>query len=65
MDRVDDVFLDNVVGGSNVSGTLMNAFTSIVKFIYEVGEGIGSSIRRISEGDLCPLKWLYILIYLS
>ena len=56
MDRVDDAFLDNVVGGSNVSGTLMNAFTSIVKFIYEVGEGIGSSIRRISEGDLCPLK---------
>ena len=65
MDRVDDAFLDNVVGGSTVSGTLMNAFTSIVKFIYEVGEGIGSSIRRISEGDLCPLKWLYILIYLS
>ena len=56
MDRVDDAFLDNVVGRSSVSGTLMNAFTSIVKFIYEVGEGIGSSIRRISEGDLCPLK---------
>ena len=35
MDRVDDVSLDKVIGGSSVSGTLMNAFTSIVKFIYE------------------------------
>ena len=56
MEKADDISLDNIVGGSNVSGTLMNAFTSIVKFIYEVGEGIGSSIRRMSEGNLCPLK---------
>ena len=43
--------MDNVY-----SGTLLNAFTTIIKFIYEVGEGIGSSLRRIGEGDLCPLK---------
>ena len=56
MDKVLDDKLDKIIGGSSVSGTLLNAFTTIIKFIYEVGEGIGSSLRRIGEGDLCPLK---------
>lgn len=56
MDKVLDNELDKIIGGSSVNGTLLNAFTTIIKFIYEVGEGIGSSLRRIGEGDLCPLK---------
>ena len=55
-DKVLDNELDKIIGGSSVNGTLLNAFTTIIKFIYEVGEGIGSSLRRIGEGDLCPLK---------
>ena len=60
MDKVLDKELDKIIGGSSVSGTLLNAFTTIIKFIYEVGEGIGSSLRRIGEGDLCPLKWFFL-----
>ena len=58
MDKVLDKELDKIIGGSSVSGTLLNAFTTIIKFIYEVGEGVGSSLRRIGEGDLCPLKFV-------
>ena len=63
MDKVLDNELDKIIGGSSVSGTLLNAFTTIIKFIYEVGEGIGSSLRRIGEGDLCPLKWLFLGLF--
>ena len=63
MDKVLDDELDKIIGGSSVSGTLLNAFTTIIKFIYEVGEGIGSSLRRIGEGDLCPLKWLFLGLF--
>ncbi len=57
MDKMKDVELDKIIGGgSSISGTVLNAFTTIIKFIYEVGEGVGSSIRRIRDGDLCPLK---------
>ena len=56
MDKVLDKELDKIIGVSSVSGTLLNAFTTIIKFRSQVGEGIGSSLRRIGEGDLCPLK---------
>ena len=35
MDKVLDSDLDKIIGGSSVSGTLFNAFTSIIKFISE------------------------------
>ena len=35
MDKVLDKELDKIIGGSSVSGTLLNAFTTIIKFIYE------------------------------
>lgn len=45
-----------IVGGLNVTGTLINAFTSAVKFIYSTGQALGSAIRRIGSNDLCPLN---------
>ena len=57
MDKINEEELDKIIGGSStITGTVLNAFTTIIKFIYEVGEGIGSSFRRMSDGDLCPLK---------
>ena len=57
MEKINEEELDKIVGGtSTISGTVLSAFTTIIRFIYEVGEGIGSSFRRMSDGDLCPLK---------
>lgn len=57
MSKLDGSELEKVVGGSTtVSGTILNAFVNIIKFLYEAGEGVGSSIRRFSEDDLCPLE---------
>ena len=56
MNKLDDKKLENIIGGTSISGTILNAVTNIIKILYEAGEGIGSSIRRFVDGDLCPLK---------
>ena len=43
------------INGGGISGTLINAITSAGKFIYNLGQALGSSIRRIVGGNYCPL----------
>lgn len=33
-------------GAGGITATLINAVTSLVKFVYQVGQNLGSSIRR-------------------
>ena len=57
LNRIDDIELDNIIGGGeSISGTILNAFTNIIKVLYDAGEGLGSAIRRLYEGNLCPLE---------
>ena len=48
--------LEMIVGGTNVTGSLINSFSSFIKTIMEVGSQVGSALRRISEGNMCPLE---------
>jgi len=48
--------LDFVIGGTTISGTLINSFTNIVKVLMDAGRSVGSSIRRISENKVCSLE---------
>ena len=48
--------LDIIVGGSTISGSVINAFANIIELIIDIGRGLGSSIRRIGEDKVCPLK---------
>ena len=32
------------------------AFTKIIGMMYDAGKGLGSSIRRLGENNLCPLE---------
>lgn len=51
--------LDSLVGGtvaSYISSAIVNAFTNVIKVLMDAGHEFGSSLRRISEGSLCPLK---------
>ena len=57
MEKIDNDKLENIVGGSStITGTILSAFTNIIRILYDAGEGVGSAIRRLSENELCPLK---------
>lgn len=57
MNKIDDKMLDEVYGGStSLTGTLLNAFNEVIKTLYDVGHAVGSSIRRVVSGELCPLE---------
>ena len=40
-------------GSASITSSMINAITSIIKVLFEAGEGVGSSIRRINDGDIC------------
>lgn len=55
MKKIDNLELDKVVGGESISGSVINAFINIIKVLMDAGRSVGSAIRRVSEGNLCPL----------
>lgn len=56
MKIIDDNKLCNIKGGADISSTLVNAFTNVIKILFDSGHSVGSAIRRITEGELCPLE---------
>ena len=55
MKSVDGFELDSVVGGDSISGTVINAFTNVIKVLMDAGRSVGSAIRTVAEANLCPL----------
>ena len=53
--KLDDTELLNIYGGTSISSSLVSAFTSSFKVLYEMGQNFGTSIRRIIFNDLCGL----------
>lgn len=47
--------LKSIDGGVSFSGTLVNAFTSGMKTIFEIGRSLGNALRRMREGKLCEI----------
>lgn len=43
-------------GSSSISGPIINAFTGLVKVLFDAGKSMGSSIRRIVDDEICPLS---------
>ena len=57
MVKIDDVSLEKISGGATtVTGTLISAFGDVFKIFFDVGHAVGSSIRRMSDKQLCPIK---------
>lgn len=48
--------LREIDGGTSLSGTLINAFTSGMKTILEIGRSFGTSIRRLTSDKLCEVS---------
>lgn len=54
MKKLDDIDLINVTGGE-LSSSLLNSISKIASTIYELGRSFGSSIRRITTGNICQI----------
>lgn len=56
MKKLENNELLKVDGGTDViSATMLNSIYKIVSFIYELGEALGSYIRRSNEDKMCNL----------
>lgn len=53
MKRLEENELQNINGG--FASIIVNYATNAVKFIYELGQSLGSSIRRIAKKNYCSL----------
>ena len=54
MKKLENQELMEITGGT-ISGTLINAVSTILKTISSLGRNFGSAIRRVASDQLCPL----------
>lgn len=47
--------MKKVEGGTSFSAAMLGAIYKVVETIYNLGDALGSSIRRIIEGKNCSL----------
>lgn len=54
-----------ISGGLNLTGTILNAFSTGIKTLYEFGQKVGTAIRRIRSKAICKLwsKTLWLIIW--
>ncbi len=45
-----------IIGGSSVSGTVLNAVVRAINAALEVGRSLGTAIRRIKTRQACPVR---------
>lgn len=58
MIKLENRVLEKLIGGTSsyITGSVINAFVNVIKLLTEAGSSVGSSIRRIAEGEVCPLR---------
>ncbi len=44
-----------IIGGSSVSGPIINGIVNLLNAVYKIGRGMGGAIRRIGSGNVCPV----------
>ena len=47
--------LKNVYGGESITGPVVEGLESIIQLLYGAGKSVGEAIRRLTEGQVCPL----------
>lgn len=55
MNKINNDRLETIVGGASISGTIINAFTNVIRVLIDAGKGVGSAIRRVHDDKLCPV----------
>ena len=58
MDTIEKERLVEIKGGTTnpLTSAFLNAFTNIVKVLFDAGHSVGGAFRRIAEDSLCPLE---------
>lgn len=45
-----------IVGGINITTTLLNSLKNSASLLFDIGRALGSSIRRISSNNICKIN---------
>ena len=53
--KVEDSELTKINGGEGLGATFLNYLSNALKTVYNIGQDLGGSIRRIATGNTCPL----------
>lgn len=56
MSKLNREELSEIDGGFSITGSLISAFTSALKTVYDFGKSLGSAFRRIKEDKLCEVR---------
>lgn len=44
----------NITGGA-ITTTILNSIARLISTVYDLGRAVGSTLRRASTGNSCPL----------
>ena len=55
MEVIKDEELNDICGGTSISGTIINSIINVIELLRDAGYSLGSGIRRIGENNLCSL----------
>lgn len=56
MNKISNSELREIDGGISLTGSIINAFTSTIKTLYDFGRSLGNAFRRIKEDKLCEVQ---------
>ncbi len=49
--------LKEIKGGISFSASVINYVGDLIEILISAGRKLGSSVRRIGSGSICPLEW--------
>lgn len=49
--------LKEIKGGISFSASVINYVGDLIEILISAGRKLGSSVRRIGSGNICPLEW--------
>ncbi len=55
MEEITEIQLTSIKGGFSISGSLINATARLIGSLLDLGRSLGSGVRRISSGKVCPV----------
>ena len=56
MKEINNQDLLVIAGGFSITGVIIKEATNLLRFVYNTGQAFGSSLRRMSGNNLCPLR---------
>ena len=57
MKKIPKEELKKITAGATLSTTALKYIGDLFEMLIELGEKLGSSIRRIGNDKICPLDW--------